>query len=87
MDKEHKNGKMEQCTRGVGKITNNMVKVHIQIKMENPKEVFGMKEKDKNRMIRIISLSVRMIMIIRIILIYIISLFNSTQHYLILFLS
>ena len=53
MDKELKHGKMEQHMKGVGKITNNMVKVYIQIKMGNPKAVFGMKEKDKNRMIRI----------------------------------
>jgi len=31
MDKEIKHGKMEQFMKGVGKITNNMVKVRLQI--------------------------------------------------------
>ena len=41
MEKEHKHGKMEQNMKANGKIINNMVKVLIQIKMENPKKGFG----------------------------------------------
>jgi len=53
MDMEYKHGKTAQSMKEVGKITKNMVKVHIQIKMENPKAEFGMKEKEKKGLIRI----------------------------------
>jgi len=53
MEKEIKHGKMEQSMKGVGKITNNMARVHIQIKMGNLKVVFGMMENEKKRLIKI----------------------------------